>query len=77
MRWKIPAGIVLALALLIPAAPAAAHDASSGLDATTCQAVVYADVRELVTIDLDTASDTEVPYLNHGLYFARALDCTS
>jgi hypothetical protein len=57
MRWKIPAGVVMALALLIPAAPAVAQTGSPGLN-EACQTVerrVYQDIRELVTIDLDTA----------------------
>ncbi|WP_433064817.1 ALF repeat-containing protein [Dactylosporangium sp. CS-033363] len=64
MRWKIPAGVVLTLALLAPAA--AAPSAASA--ATTCPTVfVYADFRSLVTIDLDTASDTEVRLLANQL----------
>ena len=58
MRWKIPAGALVALAFLIPAAPAAAHSASPGLN-EACQTVerkIYKDIRELVTIDLDTAN---------------------
>lgn len=62
MRWKISAGAVAALAFLIPAAPAVAQAAAPGLDAA-CQTVerkVYKDIRALVTIDLDTATDLEV-----------------
>jgi hypothetical protein len=63
MRWKIPAGVVLALALLTPPASAAA-----AAQTTTCPTVfVYADFRERVTIDLDTASDTEVRLLANQL----------
>ncbi|MDG4807390.1 LPXTG cell wall anchor domain-containing protein [Micromonospora sp. WMMD1120] len=65
MRWKFPAGALIALALFIPAAPAAAQAAAPGLDAA-CQTVerkVYTDIRELVTIDLDTASTTELRVL--------------
>lgn len=60
MRWKIPACVLLVLALLIPASPAVAQTGSSTLDETTCQAVTYTDVRELFVIDVDTASDLEI-----------------
>ncbi|MEU4470260.1 LPXTG cell wall anchor domain-containing protein [Micromonospora sp. NPDC023888] len=62
MRWKIPAGALVALAFLIPAAPAVAQAQSPGLNAA-CQTVerkVYKDFRELVTIDLDTATDPQM-----------------
>ncbi|WP_433129884.1 ALF repeat-containing protein [Micromonospora sp. CA-240977] len=62
MRWKIPAGALVALAFLVPAAPAVAQAQSPGLNAA-CQTVerkVYKDLRELVTIDLDTATDQEM-----------------
>ncbi len=62
MRWKASAGVLVALAFLIPAAPASAQAAQPGLD-KTCQTVertVYKDIRELITIDLETATDTEV-----------------
>ncbi|WFE31574.1 LPXTG cell wall anchor domain-containing protein [Micromonospora sp. WMMD975] len=65
MRWKIPAGVLMALALLIPAAPALAQTGHPGLDAA-CQTVerkVYKDIRDLITIDLDTASNTELRVL--------------
>ncbi|MBM0275068.1 LPXTG cell wall anchor domain-containing protein [Micromonospora tarensis] len=65
MRWKFPAGALIALALFIPAAPAAAQAASPGLNAA-CQTVerkVYTDIRELVTIDLDTATTVQVRVL--------------
>ena len=65
MRWKFPAGALLALAFLIPAAPAVAHTESPGLN-EACQTVerkVYKDIRKLVTIDLDTATDQEVRVL--------------
>ncbi|MET7836225.1 PT domain-containing protein [Micromonospora sediminicola] len=65
MRWKISAGVLMALAFLIPAAPAAARVGTPGLDAA-CQTVereVFKDLREFVTIDLDTASNTEVRLL--------------
>src|SRR5437899_2278791 len=63
MRWKIPAGFVLALALLIPAAPALAATGSPTAAPVTCQPVVHTDIRKLVTIDLTTASDTQVRVL--------------
>jgi hypothetical protein len=62
MRWKVPVGVLATLAVLIPAVliPAAeAQAAPPGLDAA-CQTVerkVYKDIRELITIDLDTAAD--------------------
>lgn len=62
MRWKTSAGVLTALAFLIPAAPAMAQTEPPGLDAA-CQTVerkVYKDIRELLTIDLDTATDVEV-----------------
>ncbi|WP_033776795.1 LPXTG cell wall anchor domain-containing protein [Salinispora cortesiana] len=57
MRGKILAGALMALAFVIPATPAAAQTPPLGLD-ETCQMVerkVYKDIRELVTIDPDTA----------------------
>ena len=63
MRWKIPTSVLLVLALLIPAASAAARTGSSGLDQTSCQTIVYTDIRALVTIDLNTASDIDVRVL--------------
>ncbi|MEU0157064.1 ALF repeat-containing protein [Micromonospora fulviviridis] len=65
MRWKIPAGVLLALAFLIPAAPAVAQTEPPGLN-EACQTVerkVYKDIRELVTIDLDTVTNVEVRVL--------------
>ncbi|WP_030487644.1 LPXTG cell wall anchor domain-containing protein [Micromonospora chokoriensis] len=65
MRWKVPAGVLMALAFLIPAAPAVAQTASPGLN-DACQTVerkVYTDLRKLVTIDLDTATDVQVRVL--------------
>jgi LPXTG-motif cell wall-anchored protein len=69
MRWKISAGILMALAFLVPAAPAAAQPESPGYD-ESCQIVerkVYQDIRELLTLDLDTASDAEVEALAEQL----------
>ncbi|MER7282123.1 cell wall protein [Dactylosporangium sp. NPDC000244] len=71
MRWKIPAALLLAVALLIPATPAAAQAESP---ATSCQAVFYADIRELVTIDLDTASDIDVRVLANRIMAAAVAD---
>ncbi|MDG4799290.1 LPXTG cell wall anchor domain-containing protein [Micromonospora sp. WMMD980] len=65
MRSKLAAGVLVALAFLIPAAPAAAQAQTPGLD-PACQTVerkVYKDIRELVTIDLDTATTTQVRLL--------------
>ncbi|MFI5834708.1 ALF repeat-containing protein [Micromonospora sp. NPDC051300] len=65
MRWKLSVGVLVALAFMIPAAPAVAQAQVPGQDAA-CQTIerkVYQDIRELVTIDLDTATDTEVRVL--------------
>ncbi|QLQ37304.1 LPXTG cell wall anchor domain-containing protein [Micromonospora robiginosa] len=69
MRWKLSAGVLVALAFMIPAAPTVAQAQVPGQDAA-CQTVerqVYKDLRELVTIDLDTATDTEVRVLANQL----------
>ncbi|WP_433793095.1 LPXTG cell wall anchor domain-containing protein [Actinoplanes sp. CA-252034] len=50
---------------MVPAAPAAAYADPTGLNAS-CQTVerkVYKDIRTLITIDLDAASDTDVQVL--------------
>jgi LPXTG-motif cell wall-anchored protein len=76
MRWKIPAGALLALAFLIPAAPAVAQTESPGPN-EACQTVerkVYKDIRELVTIDLDTATDVEVRVLANQILSAANAD---
>lgn len=76
MRWKIPAGVLMALAFLIPAAPAVAQTEPSGLN-EACQTVerkVYKDIRELVTIDLDTATDVEVRVLANQILAAANAD---
>ncbi len=71
MRWKIAAGVFLTLALLIPATSTAVAQAGSPApDATSCRAVVYTDIRALVTIDLGTASDTEVRVLANQIMAA-------
>ncbi|PTA44590.1 LPXTG cell wall anchor domain-containing protein [Micromonospora sp. RP3T] len=65
MRGKFPAGVLMALALLIPAAPAMARTPSPGPN-EACQTVdrkVYQDVRTMVAIDLDTATTTQVRLL--------------
>lgn len=62
MRRMISASVLTALVLLIPAAPAAAQAEVPGRDAA-CQTVerkLFKDIRELITIDLDTATDTEI-----------------
>ncbi|MGC4889201.1 LPXTG cell wall anchor domain-containing protein [Micromonospora sp. DT227] len=67
MRWKLSAGVLVALAFLIPAAPAQAQ--VPGLD-PACQTVerkVYKDFRELITIDVDTATNTELRLLAYRL----------
>ncbi|MCZ7377670.1 LPXTG cell wall anchor domain-containing protein [Micromonospora sp. WMMC250] len=76
MRWKIPAGALIALAFLVPAAPAAAQFESPGLDAA-CQTVerkVYQDVRKLVAVDLDTPTDREIRVLTAQLLHAANVD---
>jgi len=76
MRWKIPACLLLVLALVIPASPAVAQP-GSGTAETTCQAVEYTDVRELFVIDVDTASDLEIRVLaNQISSVARAESLT-
>lgn len=74
MRWKIPAGTLLALTLLIPTTSAVAQTGSPALNETTCQTVVYADIRELVTIDLNTASDTDIRVLANQIMAAAITD---
>ncbi|WP_433131604.1 ALF repeat-containing protein [Micromonospora sp. CA-240977] len=74
MRRKITASVLLALAFLVPATSAAAQTGSPGLTATSCQAVVYEDIRELVTVDLDTATDTEVRVLANQILAAAVAD---
>ncbi|MDT0527676.1 LPXTG cell wall anchor domain-containing protein [Micromonospora sp. DSM 115977] len=76
MRWKIRAGVLMALVFLIPAAPAVAQTESTGLN-EACQTVerkVYKDIRELVTIDLDTATDVEVRVLANQILAAAKAD---
>jgi LPXTG-motif cell wall-anchored protein len=76
MRWKIPAGVLVALAFLVPAAPAAAQPESPGYD-ESCQIVerkVYQDIREFLTLDLDTASDAEVEALAEQLLATAEAD---
>ncbi|MET8906414.1 LPXTG cell wall anchor domain-containing protein [Micromonospora sp. NPDC004551] len=76
MRWSIPAGVLVALAFLIPAAPAVAQIESPGLN-EACQTVerkVYKDIRELVTIDLDTATNVEVRVLANQILAAAKAD---
>lgn len=72
MRWKLPAGVLMALAFLIPAAPAAAQTEPPVLN-EACQTVerkVYTDIRELVTIDLDAATNAEVRVLANQILAA-------
>ncbi|BCJ53020.1 hypothetical protein Asp14428_44950 [Actinoplanes sp. NBRC 14428] len=66
MRGKTSAGVVVALALLIPAAPAMASTETLTADNKACQTVerkVYKDIREMLAIDLDAATDTELQIL--------------
>ncbi|MCO8276795.1 LPXTG cell wall anchor domain-containing protein [Actinoplanes sp. TRM 88003] len=65
MRGKMVAGVVMALAFVIPAAPAVAQAAAPGLD-QACQTVerkTYRDIRDLIKIDLDTASEQDLEVL--------------
>src|SRR6185312_3088091 len=65
MRWKIPAGVAIALAFMVPAAPAVAQSVTPGLN-ESCQTVerkTFKDIRELFTVDLDTATDTQLRVL--------------
>ncbi|MEU7572878.1 LPXTG cell wall anchor domain-containing protein [Micromonospora sp. NPDC049240] len=69
MRWKLSAGVLVALAFLIPAAPAAAQAQVPGLD-PACQTIerkVYKDFRELITIDVGTATNAELRLLAYRL----------
>jgi len=59
MRWKISAGALLVLAFMVPAGSALAHNGSSRPSETSCQTIVYADVRNLATTALDPASNTD------------------
>jgi hypothetical protein len=73
MRWKISAGVLVVLALLVPTSSAMAQTRSPSLNQATCQVILYTDIRELVTIDLDTASDLDIRILaNQILARARA-----
>ncbi|MFC0507640.1 LPXTG cell wall anchor domain-containing protein [Micromonospora costi] len=76
MRWKLPAGVLMALAFLIPAAPAMAQTEPPVLN-EACQTVerkLYKDIRELVTIDLDTATNVEVRVLANQILAAANAD---
>ncbi|MFC3503888.1 LPXTG cell wall anchor domain-containing protein [Micromonospora krabiensis] len=76
MRWKLPAGVLMALAFLVPSAPAMAQIEPRVLN-EACQTVerkVYQDIRELVTIDLDTATNTEVRVLANQILAAAKAD---
>lgn len=79
MRWKTAAGVLIALAFFIPAAPALAQAETPGLN-EACQTVerkVYKDLRELVTIDLDTATEQEVRVLTAQILAAAMADSLS
>ncbi|MFF5178121.1 LPXTG cell wall anchor domain-containing protein [Micromonospora sp. NPDC000316] len=76
MQWKLPAGVIVALVFLVPAAPAMAQPEPPVLNGA-CQTVerkVYKDIRELLTIDLDTATDTEVRVLTGQILTAANAD---
>ena len=73
MRWKISAGVLLVLALLVSTPSAMAQTRSPSVNQATCQVNLDTDIRELVTIDVDTASDLEIRMLaNQILARARA-----
>ncbi|MCG5472966.1 LPXTG cell wall anchor domain-containing protein [Micromonospora sp. LAH09] len=69
MRSKTLAGALIALAFLIPAAPAVAQTESPRLGAAcqTDERKVYLDIRKLVTFDLDTANDGELRLLAYRI----------
>lgn len=76
MLRKTSAGVLMALAVLIPAAPAAARSEAPGLDAS-CQTVerkLFKDIRELLTIDLDTATDVEIRIVANRILAAANAD---
>jgi hypothetical protein len=80
MRWSIPAGALVALALLVPAAPAAVAQTRPPVlyGCQPAERKVYQDIRQLVTINLDTASDTDVRVLaNQLVSVARAESLTT
>ncbi|MEU4473831.1 LPXTG cell wall anchor domain-containing protein [Micromonospora sp. NPDC023888] len=70
MRWKFPAGALIALAFLVPAAPAMAQTEAPGLNAA-CQTVerkTYKDIREVITaVDLDTATTGQLRLLAYQI----------
>lgn len=69
MRSKTLAGTLIALAFLIPAAPAVAQTETPRLN-TACQTVernVYLDIRKLVTFDLDTADAGQLRLLAYRI----------
>ncbi|WP_341718620.1 LPXTG cell wall anchor domain-containing protein [Micromonospora sp. FIMYZ51] len=76
MRWKLPAGVLMALAFLLPAVPAMAQTEPPVLN-DACQTVerkVYKDIRQLVTIDLDTATNVELRVLANQILAAAKAD---
>lgn len=69
MLKKISAGALMALAFLLPAAPAAAEAATPVLN-EACQPAepkVFADLRELITIDLDSANAGQLRILAYRI----------
>ncbi|AEV85724.1 cell wall anchor domain-containing protein [Actinoplanes sp. SE50] len=71
MRSKLSAGAVVALAFLIPAAPAVAHTGAPAGTKTnrSAERKVYRDLREIVTIDPDTATSTQVRLVANRILF--------
>ncbi|OLF06147.1 hypothetical protein BLA60_32945 [Actinophytocola xinjiangensis] len=62
MRWKISTGLLLVLALLIPASPASAQPESPRPNAAACEAPTFRDIREFL-VDPDTATDLDIRIL--------------
>jgi LPXTG-motif cell wall-anchored protein len=76
MLKKISAGALLALALLIPAAPAAAETETPVLNEAckTVEPKIFTDIRELITIDLDTANEAQLRILAYRILDAAQAD---
>jgi LPXTG-motif cell wall-anchored protein len=76
MRWKMSAGVLAALAFLIPAAPAMAETGQPGLNAAcqTGERKVFKDIRTLIKIDLDTATEVQVRILANQILFEASAE---
>ncbi|MEV4277184.1 LPXTG cell wall anchor domain-containing protein [Actinoplanes xinjiangensis] len=76
MLKKISAGALLALVLLIPAAPASAETETPVLN-EACETVepkIFTDIRELITIDLDTANVAQLRIVAYRILDAAKAD---